>query len=88
MEQDSLSPLRQVIQTPFEVHSQVQLHIARLHCNTQMPFFVQETEQQPVARARQRFWSVARAISSVQRQSSRQPSSHRSHDSVQWGTAR
>ena len=88
MEQHSLSPLRQVMQTPLEVHSHEQLHIARLHCNTQMPFFVQETEQQPLARARHRFCSVARAISSSHRQSSRQPLSVRSHVSRQCGTAR
>lgn len=76
------------MQTPLEVHSHEQEHIARLHCNRQMPFFVQETEQQPDARARQRFCSVARATSSSQRQSSRQPLSVRSHLIVQCGTAR
>src|SRR5215211_5471517 len=48
----------------------------------------QETEQQPEARARQRFCSVARATSSSQRQSRRQPLSVRSHLIVQCGTAR
>ena len=56
--QQSLSPERQVMQTPLAVGSHVQLQKQRLHWATQIPFFVQVQLQPPSARLRQRFWSV------------------------------
>jgi hypothetical protein len=56
--QQSLSPDRQVMQTPFAVGSQVQLQKQRLHWATQIPFFVHAQLHIPSARLRQRFWSV------------------------------
>ena len=53
--QQSLSPERQVMQTPLAVVSQVQLQKQRLHCATQIPFFVQAQLHIPSARLRQRF---------------------------------
>ena len=56
--QQSLSPDRQVMHTPFAVGSQVQLQKQRLHWATQIPFFVHAQLHIPSARLRQRFWSV------------------------------
>lgn len=56
--QQSLSPDRQVMQTPFAVGSQTQLQKQRLHWATQIPFFVHAQLHIPSARLRQRFWSV------------------------------
>ena len=56
--QQSLSPDRQVMQTPFAVGSQTQLQKQRLHGATQIPFFVHAQLHIPSARLRQRFWSV------------------------------
>jgi hypothetical protein len=57
--QQSLSPDRQVIHTPFAVGSQVQLQKQKLHWQTQMPFFVQAQLHIPSLSERQRFCSVA-----------------------------
>jgi hypothetical protein len=59
--QQSLSPDRQVMHTPFAVGSQVQLQKQRLHWATQIPFFVHVQLHIPSARLRQRFWSVPQA---------------------------
>ena len=56
--QQSLSPDRQVMHTPFAVGSQVQLQKQRLHWATQIPFFVHAQLHIPSARLRQRFWRV------------------------------
>ena len=57
--QHSLSPERQVMQTPVAVASQVQLQKQKLHWQTQMPFFVQAQLHIPSLSERQRFCSVA-----------------------------
>ncbi len=59
--QQSLSPERQVMQTPLVVGSQLQLQKQRLHWATQMPFFVQTQLHIPCERVRQRFCSVPQA---------------------------
>lgn len=49
------------MQIPFGVGSQTQLQNQRLHCATQIPFFVQVQLHIPPARLRQRLWRVPQA---------------------------
>lgn len=73
--------------TPLAVGSQVQLQKQRLHCATQIPFFVQVQLHIPSDRLRQRFWSVPQEAWSGHSQWILKPSAHFSKRSVQRGTA-
>jgi hypothetical protein len=86
MAQQFLSPLVQVMQTPFEVISQTQLQQAKLHWQQTMPFIVQVTQQRPPANMRQRFCSVPQATSSSQQHVILQPPAHFSILISQRGT--
>jgi hypothetical protein len=61
MAQHSLSPLVQVIETPFSVISHLQRPIIRLQQQAIMPFIMQQQLHMPPAIIVQRFWSVPAA---------------------------
>ena len=62
--QQALSPVVQVMQQPSFVISHLQAHMAMLHWHIIMPFIMQQQLHMPSAIMRQRFCSMAQAISS------------------------
>jgi hypothetical protein len=84
--QQALSPLLQVMQTPSLVHSTVQMPIARLHWQTQMPFIVQQQLHIPSQSILQRFCSVPHETSSSHEHLIFMPPWHFSTFIVQRGT--
>ena len=64
--QQALSPLVQVTQTPFFVHSHLHMAIARLHWARHMPFIMQQQLHMPSHIILHRFCKVAQATSSSQ----------------------
>jgi hypothetical protein len=81
-----LSPVVQVRQQPSLVISHLQLHMAKLHWHISMPFIMQQQLHMPSAIMRQRFCTMAHAISSSQMQWIFMPPAHFSIFSVQRGT--
>jgi len=86
MAQQYLSPLVQVMQTPFSVISHTQLQQQKLHWQRTMPFIVQVQQHMPPASIRQRFCSVPQETSSSQEQMILQPPAHFSNLISQRGT--
>src|SRR4029079_7339690 len=63
-----LSPLVQVISTPSAVLVHLQLHMARLHWQSSMPFIMQQQLHMPSHNMRHMFCTVAAMVSSSHEQ--------------------
>jgi hypothetical protein len=88
MAQQSLSPLAQVMQTPFLVISHLQAPMVKLQQQTIMPFIMQQQLHMPPARDVHRFCSMLADIVSSQVQVIFRPPVHFSILIVQRGTMR
>jgi len=86
MSQQALSPLWQVMHTPFWVGSQVHVPQHKLHMQTAIPFQVQQQLHNPSHSALHKFCSVRHETSSSHTQLIFMPPAHFSTFSVQRGT--
>jgi hypothetical protein len=85
MSQQSLSPLVQVMETPFSVISHLHIPITRLQQQAIIPFIIMQQLHMPPAIIVQRLWSMAVDVGSSQVQVIFMPPSHFSIFIVQRG---